>query len=158
LRPKLVVKMTRADMHCHPVPGASAEDLYRRAKLRGMDFVTIVARDSIDEVLRIADRPDVFMSVELTASFRDGNGSAQVLCSGISEFDHRWLQRHRSDARVCIAYLNEHSVAWELADQAEDPYVYTETPYAETPWEFLAHVRRGWATTHSATELALAAA
>jgi hypothetical protein len=153
-----MVKMSRADMHCHPRPGTPPEELYTRAKQRGMDFVTIVARDSIDDVLRIADRPDVFMSVELTAAFRDGGGWVQILCSGISAFDHAWLQRHRSDARVCIAYLDEHSIAWELADRAEDPYVYTETPYAETPWEFLAHVRRGWATTQSAAALALAAA
>jgi hypothetical protein len=150
--------MSRADMHCHSIPGTSPEDLYAREKMRGMDFVTIVARDSIDDVMRIAGRPDVFMSVDLTASFRDGAGSAQVHCFGVSAFDHSWLQRHRSDARVCIAYLNEHSIAWELADPAEDPYVYTETPYAETPWEFLAHVRRGWATNHSASQLALAAA
>jgi hypothetical protein len=153
-----MVEMSRADMHCHPVAGAPPEELYARAKMRGMDFVTIVARDSIADVMRIADRPDVFMSVELTAGFRDGDSSTQVRCFGISAFDHRWLQLHRSDARVCIAYLNEHSIAWELADQPEDPYIYTETPYAETPWEFLAHVRRGWATAHSAAELALAAA
>lgn len=146
-------------MHCHPVPGAFPEELYRRAKLRGMDFVTIIARDSIDDVLQIADRQDVFMSVELTASFRDCPGSVQVLCYGISAYDHHWLQQRRADARVCIAYLNEHSIAWDLADVVEDdPYIYTETPHADSPWEFLAHMRRGWATPHSATELALAAA
>ena len=122
------------------------------AKGRGMDFVTITDRDSIDGVLSIADRDDVFMSVELTARFRDTREAVTVLCYGVSAFDHQWLQRRRDDLEVCVAYLREHSIAYTLTQPfgAHAPgeavgRIYTETPLADTPWEFLAHVRSGHA-------------
>ena len=46
------------------------EEVYALAKRRGMDFVTITDHDTIDGALAIADRPDVFVSEELTAGFR----------------------------------------------------------------------------------------
>jgi predicted metal-dependent phosphoesterase TrpH len=122
------------------------------AKGRGMDFVTITDCDSIAAVLSIADHDDVFMSVELTARFRDTREAVRVLCYGVSAFDHQWLQRRRDDLEVCIAYLREHSIAYSLPEpfgaHARGEVVgriYTETPRAETPWEFLAHVRDGHA-------------
>jgi hypothetical protein len=121
-----------------------------------MDFVTIADPDSIDGVLEIADRPDVFISVELTARVRDSAETARLLCWGISAYDHRWLQRRSHDLAVCLAYLREHSIAWAFAD-AVGPSACFETPHAETPWEFLAHVRRGWATSRSAPGLPRAA-
>jgi predicted metal-dependent phosphoesterase TrpH len=138
-----------------------------------MDFVTITDHDSIDGVLSIADRDDVFMSVELTAWFRDAPQAVHVFCYGISAYDHEWLQRRCRDVEVCAAYLHEHSIACALAHPIEDaeaplrpwqrrrlaelfpvwdPHAggatsigrtFTETPAAETPWEFLAHVRGG---------------
>jgi hypothetical protein len=147
-------------MHCHSTATTPPQELYALAKRRGMDFVTITDRDTIDGVMQIADRPDVFLSVELTAFRRDSLRLVRVLCHGISAFDHEWLQRRSHDLDVCLAYLREHSIAHSLADAVPaglPGYVYTETPQADTPWDFLAHVRRGWATTHSATELAAAA-
>ena len=61
---------SRADMHCRTTATASPQELYALEKRRGMDFVTIVDRDSIAAALEIADRPDVFVSVELTARMR----------------------------------------------------------------------------------------
>ena len=75
-----------ADLHCHSTAsqsrswGSSArsgcpsarrrrEEVHELAKRRGMDFVTITDHDTIDGVLAIADRPDVFLSEELTACF-----------------------------------------------------------------------------------------
>jgi hypothetical protein len=138
--------MSRADLHCHSAPGCSPLALYSMAKGRGMDFVTVTDRDSIEAVLSIADRDDVFVSVELSAQFRDGGPGAQVLCHGISVFDHVWLQRHRDDLSVCLAYLHEHSIAHAFVEPtdacgADIGRRYTETPAAETPWEFLAHLR-----------------
>ena len=129
-----------------------------------MDFVTITDRDSIDAVLSIADRRAVFMSVELTARFRDSAAAAHVLCYGISAFDHKWLQSRRHDLEVCLAYMNEHSIAHRLVDragmhprQADVGRSYTETPAAESPWEFLAHVRRGRAADRGPVRLPAAA-
>src|SRR4051794_12613652 len=142
------VAITRVDMHCQAPGAASADELYTREKRRGMDFVTIADRDSIERVAQIADRPDVFMSVELTACLRDSTKVGRVLCYGISAYDHGWLQRHRHDLELCAAYLREHRIAHSVAEPPPH-YAYTETPFAETPWEFLRHVRRGWSEVHT---------
>ena|SRR5439155_5072665 len=150
---------SRADLHCHSTSATPPETLYALAKWRGMDFVTITDHDSIDGVLSIADHEDVFMSVELTARFRDTRETVSVLCYGISAFDHQWLQRRRDDVEVCIAYLHEHSIAYTLIEpfgaHACGEAVgrsYTETPPAATPWEFLAHLRGGLAVERGAVE------
>ena len=135
---------SRADMHCRLTATTSPQELYALEKRRGMDFVTIADRDSIDGVLEIADRPDVFVSVELTARLRDSDETVRLLCWGISAFDHKWLQRRSHDLAVCLAYLREHAIAWSFADAVE-PGSCFETPRADTPWEFLAHVRRSLA-------------
>src|SRR4051812_869660 len=133
---------SRADMHCSATATGSPQELYALEKRRGMDFVTITDRDSIARVLEIADRPDVFVSVELTARLRDSTDTARLLCWGISKHDHHWLQGRSHDIAVCIAYLREHAIAWAFADAVEAGTCF-ETPYADTPWGFLAHVRRG---------------
>ena len=60
------------------------EEVYELAKRRGMDFVTITDHDTIDGVLQIADRPDVFVSEELTVGFRGEPQAVHVLCYGIT--------------------------------------------------------------------------
>src|SRR3954447_25892608 len=96
---------SRADMLCCSTAIATPHELYALEKRRGMDFVTIADRDSIDGVLEIADRPDVFLSVELTARVRDTDQSVRLVCWGISAFDHSWLQGRSHDLAVCLAYL-----------------------------------------------------
>jgi predicted metal-dependent phosphoesterase TrpH len=63
-----------------------------------MDFVTITDHDTIAGVLEIADRPDVFVSEELTASFKGEPQAVHVLCYGITPDDHEWLAAHAGDA------------------------------------------------------------
>jgi hypothetical protein len=138
---------SRAYLHCHSSPSTPPEHVYELAKARGMDFVTITDRDSIDRVLEIADRPDVFLSVELTARFRDSEQTVSLLCYGVSVFDHGWLQRHSHDVEVCTAYMREHSIGWtvtssEVCDGVGIGGGYAEVPRADTPWEFLGHLRR----------------
>ncbi len=91
---------TRVNMHCHstasqvsklgvqralglPECATPPEEVYELAKRRGMDFVTITDHDTIDGALKIADRPDVFVSEELTAWFRGEPQAVHVLCYGI---------------------------------------------------------------------------
>jgi glycosyltransferase involved in cell wall biosynthesis len=80
-----------------------------------MDFVTITDHDTIDGALELADRPDCFVSEELTASFRDEPQAVHVLCWGITPDDHEWLQAHNGDVELCAAYLQEHEIASALA-------------------------------------------
>src|SRR3954449_10045349 len=137
LQPKLrgMGVTSRARLHCHTSPSMSPEQVYEQAKASGMDFVTITDRDSIDGVLSIADRPDVFMSVELTARVRDCQRALQVCCYGISAFDHAWLQRRSDDVEVCLAYLREHGIAFSTGSCSSPGDACTMTPRAETPWE-----------------------
>lgn len=126
------VPASRADLHCHstaseisklgvqrtlglPECATPPQEVYALAKRRGMDFVTITDHDTIDGVLEIADRPDVFISEELTTSFRGEPQAVHVLCFGISPDDHEWLQAHRGDLELCAAYMYERDIVCALA-------------------------------------------
>src|SRR5215207_10002465 len=123
---------SRVDLHCHSTASAVAklgvsralglpecatppEEVHALAKRRGMDFVTITDHDTIDGALAIADRPDVFVSEELTAGFRGEPQAAHVLCLGLTPGDHEWLQAHRDDVEAVAVYLHEHEIACALA-------------------------------------------
>ncbi len=129
---KMTQPACRADLHCHssasqisklgvqrtlglPECATPPEEVYALAKRRGMDFVTITDHDSIDGVLEIAGRPDVFISEELTASFRGEPQAVHVLCFGITAEDHEWLQAHRGDLELCAAYMYERDIVCALA-------------------------------------------
>jgi len=210
--------VSRADLHCHstasqlsklgvqralglPECATPPEEVYTLAKRRGMDFVTITDHDTIAGVLEIADRPDVFISEELTAWFKDEPQAVHILCYGITPDDHDWLQAHSGDLEQCAAHLRDRDITcalahpfyavaaplgsrhrrrlaelfdiWEVRNGARAPelnapaavYVdtyggvgiggsddhagvdvgrtFTQTPAAETPAAFLAHVRAG---------------
>jgi glycosyltransferase involved in cell wall biosynthesis/predicted metal-dependent phosphoesterase TrpH len=123
---------SRVDMHCHstashfsklgvqrslglPECATPPEEVYELAKRRGMDFVTITDHDTIDGCLELADRPDCFVSEELTARFAGEPQAVHVLCYGITPGDHEWLQAHSGDVEACAAYLQEHGIACALA-------------------------------------------
>lgn len=133
--------MTRADLHCHsaasevsklavqrelglPECATPPEEVHALAKRRGMDFVTITDHDTIAGVLEIADRPDVFLSEELTARFRGEPQAVHVLCYGITPGDHDWLQAHAGDVETVAAYLHEHEITCALAH----PFYAVEAP------------------------------
>src|SRR6185503_5967920 len=91
------------------------EEVYEVAKHRGMDFVTITDHDTIDGCMEIADRPDVFVSEELTVSFPGEPQAVHVLCYGIGPEDHEFLQAHAGNLETCAAYLHERGIACALA-------------------------------------------
>jgi glycosyltransferase involved in cell wall biosynthesis/predicted metal-dependent phosphoesterase TrpH len=123
---------SRVDMHCHstasqlsrlgvqrslglPECATPPEEVYELAQRRGMDFVTITDHDTIDGCLELADRPDCFISEELTARFAGESQAVHVLCYGITSGDHEWLQAHAGDVEACAAYLAENEIASALA-------------------------------------------
>jgi glycosyltransferase involved in cell wall biosynthesis/predicted metal-dependent phosphoesterase TrpH len=123
---------SRVDMHCHstasqysklgvqrslglPECATPPGEVYELAKRRGMDFVTITDHDTIDGCLELADRPDCFVSEELTARFAGEPQAVHVLCYGITLGDHEWLQAHSGDVEACAAYLHEQGIARALA-------------------------------------------
>jgi glycosyltransferase involved in cell wall biosynthesis/predicted metal-dependent phosphoesterase TrpH len=123
---------SRVDMHCHstasqlsrlgvqrslglPECATPPEEVYSLAKRRGMDFVTITDHDTIDGCLELADRPDCFVSEELTARFAGEPQAVHVLSYGITSGDHEWLQANSGDVEACAAYLHENGIACALA-------------------------------------------
>ncbi len=123
---------SRVDMHCHstasqlsrlgvqrslglPECATPPEEVYELAKRRGMDFVTITDHDTIDGCLELSDRPDCFVSEELTARFAGEPQAVHVLCYGITPGDHEWLQANSGDVEACAAYLCENEIACALA-------------------------------------------
>jgi glycosyltransferase involved in cell wall biosynthesis/predicted metal-dependent phosphoesterase TrpH len=124
--------ISRVDMHCHstasqlsrlgvqrslglPECATPPEEVYELAKRRGMDFVTITDHDTVDGCLELADRPDCFVSEELTARFAGEPQAVHILCYGIDPGDHEWLQAHAGDVGACAAYLHESGIACALA-------------------------------------------
>ncbi len=149
--------VSRADMHCHstaselsklgvqraaglPECATRAEDVYELAKRRGMDFVTITDHDTIDGCLELADRPDVFISEELTAWFRGEERAVHVLCYGITPDDHEWLQAHARDLESCAAYLHELGLTCALAH----PFYVVEAPLLPRHRHRLAELFGSW--------------
>jgi glycosyltransferase involved in cell wall biosynthesis/predicted metal-dependent phosphoesterase TrpH len=150
-------------MHCHstasqesrlgvqravglPECATPPEEVYELAKRRGMDFVTITDHDTIAGVLEIADRPDVFVSEELTASFRGEPQAVHVLCYGISPEDHEWLQAHRGDVELCAAYMHEREIACALAH----PYYTVAAPLSARHRRRLAELFGVWEVRNGA--------
>jgi glycosyltransferase involved in cell wall biosynthesis/predicted metal-dependent phosphoesterase TrpH len=153
----------RVDMHCHstasqvsklgvqralglPECATPPEEVYALAKRRGMDFVTITDHDTIAGVLQIADRPDVFVSEELTAHFRGEPQAVHILCYGITGEDHEWLQAHSGDVELCAAYLYEREIACALAH----PYYNVGAPLTARHRRRLAELFSVWEVRNGA--------
>ncbi len=154
---------TRVDMHCHstasqvsklgvqralglPECATPPEEVYELAKRRGMDFVTITDHDTISGALQISDRPDVFVSEELTAHFRGEPQAVHVLCYGITDEDHDWLQAHSGDVEMCAAYLYEREIACALAH----PYYNVGAPLTARHRRRLAELFSVWEVRNGA--------
>ncbi len=154
---------TRADMHCHstasqisklgvqralglPECATPPEEVYELAKRRGMDFVTITDHDTIDGAMEIADRPDVFVSEELTAHFRGEPQAVHVLCYGITPEDHEWLQANSGDVELCAMYLYDRDIACALAH----PYYAVGAPLTARHRRRLAELFDIWETRNGA--------
>ena len=154
---------SRSDLHCHssasqlsklgvqravglPECATPPEEVYTLAKRRGMDFVTITDHDTIAGVLEIADRPDVFISEELTASFRGEPQAVHVLCYGITPEDHKWLQANRGDVELCAAYMYEREITCALAH----PYYTVAAPLSSRHRRRLAELFDIWEVRNGA--------
>ncbi|HUA74466.1 MAG TPA: glycosyltransferase [Solirubrobacteraceae bacterium] len=158
-----IAEVCRADLHCHstasqesklgvqraaglPECATPPEEVYELAKRRGMDFVTITDHDTISGVLQIADRPDVFVSEELTAHFRGEPQAVHVLCLGITPEDHEWLQANRGDVELCAAYMYERDIACALAH----PYYHVGAPLTARHRRRLAQLFDVWEVRNGA--------
>jgi len=84
----------------------TVDSVYRLAKTRGMDLVTITDHDNIDGALQIADRPDVIVGCEVTAVFPHDGVRVHLGVIGLNEAQHREIQTLRHDIRELLPYLH----------------------------------------------------
>jgi glycosyltransferase involved in cell wall biosynthesis/predicted metal-dependent phosphoesterase TrpH len=149
----------RVDLHCHstaselsklgvqralglPECATPPEEVYELAKRRGMDFVTITDHDTIAGAQQIADRPDAFVSEELTAWFKGEPQAVHVLCYGITADDHDWLQAHADDVEQVAEYVHDNQIACALAH----PFYAVEAPLTPRHRRRLAQLFGVWET------------
>ena len=92
-------------------------DVYRNARQRGMDFVTISDHNCIRGALEIADLPGSFLSNEVTTYFPENGCKVHVLVSGISEEQFRMIQELRAD----IYQLHEYLVGENILSSVSHP-------------------------------------
>jgi len=94
------------------------EDVYRIAKARGMDLVTITDHDSIGGCLEYLDRNpssrDFFISEEMSCRLPQGDVEVHLGIYGLDERLHRELQPLRRDVYEVAARLREAGVFFAL--------------------------------------------
>ena len=83
------------------------DGIYRLAKSRGMDLVTITDHDSIEGALTIADRPDVIVGCEVTATFKHDGVQVHLGVLGLNEAQFAEISQLRHDMTELLPYLRE---------------------------------------------------
>jgi predicted metal-dependent phosphoesterase TrpH len=123
----------KADLHVHSYHSGYAthlpffksrdsystpEEIYRQAKTRGMDLVTITDHNSIDGCLEFLDRhsdvPDFFMGEEIECAVPDSPIKLHLGALGINERIHREIQPLRDNVFDVTGYLKREEVAFTL--------------------------------------------
>ncbi len=94
---------------------AEPAELYRIARSRGMDGVTITDHNAIEGALEIAHLPGAFVSCEVTTYFPDDNCKLHVLVYGISEEQFREIDKLRANVFELVSYLREEGIFHALA-------------------------------------------
>jgi len=124
--------MSKCDLHVHSRYSARSEEwLFRRfdfpdsytdprelhAQLLklGMDYVTITDHDTIEGCLQIIDLPQTFISEQITTYFPQDSCKIHLLVWGISEEQHRDLERVRDDIFELQRYLQTAQIAHAVA-------------------------------------------
>ena len=97
---------------------SAPEDVYRVAKSRGMDLVTITDHDSIDGCLEFLERhpdaDDFSMGEEVTCRVPDGDIEVHLGVYGLTEAIHRELQPLRGNVFEAAAFLRAQNVFFAL--------------------------------------------
>lgn len=129
---------TRCDLHVHsaasvgndewytrvfgcPESYAAPERQYELCKSRGMSLVTLTDHDTIAGALTLVDRPDFFISEEITATFPENGCVMHVLAWNITQGQHEDIQSVRANIYQLCDYLNRERIAHALAHPLLSP-------------------------------------
>jgi glycosyltransferase involved in cell wall biosynthesis len=91
------------------------EQLYRIARVRGMDSVTITDHNTIEGSLAIAHLPNTFISEEVTTYFPEDRCKAHVLVYDIDEAIHEDIHKVRDNIYELVSYLQWNNIVHVLA-------------------------------------------
>ena len=80
-------------------------EVYRIARQKGMNLVTITDHNSISGSAEIAHLPGTFISEEVTTYFPEDGCKAHVLVYDINDAIHRELQKVRENIFDLVDYL-----------------------------------------------------
>ncbi len=121
-------RFKKVDLHCHSVYSTfkyfriantrdsynRPEDVYRLAKQRGMDYVTLTDHDSIDGCLYLLDKhpdlDDFFISEEVETWFPDTRQRIHVNVFAIDEKQHAEIQRRRENIFDVHEYIRDEKI------------------------------------------------
>jgi glycosyltransferase involved in cell wall biosynthesis len=90
-------------------------EVYRIARQKGMDLVTITDHNTISGSAEIAHLPGTFISEEVTTYFPDDGCKAHVLVYDINDAIHREIQKVRENIFDLVHYLTENGIVHVLA-------------------------------------------
>jgi glycosyltransferase involved in cell wall biosynthesis len=124
--------MSKCDLHIHSRYSARSEEwLFRRLDFPdsytdprelygdllklGMDYVTITDHDTIEGCLQISNLPHTFVSEQVTTYFPQDQCKIHVLVWGISEAQHRDIERARDNIFDLQRYLHTSQIAHAVA-------------------------------------------
>ncbi len=124
--------MSKCDLHIHSRYSARSEEwLFRRLDFPdsytdprelygellklGMDYVTITDHDTIEGSLQISNLPHTFVSEQVTTYFPQDQCKIHVLVWGISEAQHRDIERARDNIFELQRYLHTSQIAHAVA-------------------------------------------
>lgn len=122
----------KADLHVHskhsnrpsewilrqfgaPESFTEPREVYRLCRERGMSFVTLSDHDTIDGALEIAHLPGTFLSCEVTVEFPEDGCQLHCLVTGITEAQHRDIQRLRKDVYELRDYFRDQDILHSIA-------------------------------------------
>jgi len=129
---------TRCDLHLHSSASVGNDEWYTRffgcpesfadpllqydlCKARGMSLVTLTDHDTIAGGLKLIDRPDFFLSEEITTIFPETGCVMHVLAWNITPDQHALIQDRRGDIYRLVEYLNRENIAHGLAHPLLSP-------------------------------------
>ena len=90
-------------------------EIYRLAKERGMDAVTITDHNALTGCLDIAHLPDTVTGVELTTYFPEDGCKIHVLVYGLTESQFMVMDKLRENVFDLVAYLNSQGLFHVMA-------------------------------------------
>ena len=126
-------RVLRADLHVHSIHSgftrtlrmfrsrdcySNPETVYRTARARGMDLVTITDHDSLDGCLDLLDRhpdaPDILTGEEIECRVPDSDLRVHLGVFGLTERHHREVQPLRENVFESAAYLRSQGLVLVL--------------------------------------------